>query len=151
MWPRCLLRSNPDIIRIAICQSKSALLASVKTLEQTLLTAGASLRRETLPVKEELADRVRRELRRNAVDHCFINTAELDEIWPDRVARRSDLYQVAEKNGFALAWYDEHIGAIFTNPRFRAAAPVRRVRAERDGWGANLHSTGDAAERTERQ
>jgi len=77
-----------------------------------------------------LAKRIRRELRRNARDHCFIHTYELDEIWPDRRARRVDLYKVAEKDGFALAWYDEHIGAIFIDPRVNGAVPVRRVRAE---------------------
>ena len=70
------------------------------------------------------------ELRRNARDHCFIPTVELDQIWPDRIARRGDLYRVAEETGFALAWYDEHIGAIFIDPGVGAAPAIRRVRAE---------------------
>ena len=68
-----------------------------------------------------LAERIRRELRRNARDHCFIHTLELDVIWPDRKARQVHLSRVAEKNGFALACYDEDIGAIFVEPDVRAA------------------------------
>ena len=78
--------------------------------------------------KKALADRIRRELRRNACDHCFIHARELDEIWPDWIARQIDLYRVAEENGFVLAWCDEHIGVIFIEPGARA--PVRRMYPE---------------------
>ena len=65
---------------------------------------------------EELGDRIREELQRNALDHCYIHAAELDKICPDREAREIRLCQLAAKNGFALAWYHETIGAIFTKP-----------------------------------
>ena len=65
---------------------------------------------------EELGDRIREELQRNALDHCYIHAAELDRICPDREAREIRLCQLAQKNGFALAWYHETIGAIFTEP-----------------------------------
>lgn len=106
-----------------------ALLVSQNLIFDVAYGVGTTQRRNT-SVNEELADRIRKELQRNALDHCYIRAAELDKICPDRDAREFRLCQLAAENGFVLAWYHETIGAIFTEPT-RAAAPIQRVRAER--------------------
>src|SRR5262249_16201404 len=60
-----------------------------------------------------LAMRIREGLQRNAGKHCFVHALELDEYWQDRIGREVKLYQFADKYGFALAWSDDKVGAIF--------------------------------------
>ena len=60
-----------------------------------------------------LAARIRQGLRRDAGKHCFVHALELDEYWQDRIGREIKLYRFAAKHGFALAWFDDRVGAIF--------------------------------------
>lgn len=63
--------------------------------------------------RKALAEQIKKTLRRSRRGHSFTHARVLEKIWTDPPTREVELYAFAWKSGFALAWYNFAIGAIF--------------------------------------